>query len=187
MTPRLRKFALTAHVTSSVGWLGTVAGFQGPRDRHGDEQAAGDRTRLLSGHVGDWLVRHRALLPRFADYRAFRLARHAVGFVPALLGPDKISDYRRGRPRPVRVHADPWFARRPSSRPDIVHGRARQPETVPCAPLRWWHAGVAGSYDPGGVQAVGHDSVRAACEASQKHSICECAGIPSCSCISIRW
>jgi hypothetical protein len=27
MTPRLRKFALTAHVTFSVGWLGTVAGF----------------------------------------------------------------------------------------------------------------------------------------------------------------
>ena len=25
MTPRLRKFALTAHVTSSVGWLGAVA------------------------------------------------------------------------------------------------------------------------------------------------------------------
>jgi uncharacterized membrane protein len=28
VTPRLRKFALTAHVASSVGWLGTVAGFQ---------------------------------------------------------------------------------------------------------------------------------------------------------------
>lgn len=27
MTLRLRKFALTAHVTSSVGWLGAVAGF----------------------------------------------------------------------------------------------------------------------------------------------------------------
>jgi hypothetical protein len=27
MTPRLRRFALTAHVTSSVGWLGAVAGF----------------------------------------------------------------------------------------------------------------------------------------------------------------
>src|SRR5712692_4662848 len=27
MTPRLRKFALTAHLTSSVGWLGAVAGF----------------------------------------------------------------------------------------------------------------------------------------------------------------
>jgi hypothetical protein len=27
MTPRLRQFALTAHVTSSVGWLGAVAGF----------------------------------------------------------------------------------------------------------------------------------------------------------------
>ena len=27
MTPWLRKFALTAHVTSSVGWLGAVAGF----------------------------------------------------------------------------------------------------------------------------------------------------------------
>ena len=28
MTPRFRRFALTAHVASSVGWLGTVAGFQ---------------------------------------------------------------------------------------------------------------------------------------------------------------
>jgi hypothetical protein len=27
MTPRFRKLALTAHVTSSVGWLGAVAGF----------------------------------------------------------------------------------------------------------------------------------------------------------------
>jgi hypothetical protein len=27
MTPRIRKLALTAHVTSSVGWLGAVAGF----------------------------------------------------------------------------------------------------------------------------------------------------------------
>ncbi|MFN2565899.1 MAG: DUF2269 domain-containing protein [Gemmatimonadaceae bacterium] len=27
MTPRFRKFALTAHVTSSVGWLGAVAAF----------------------------------------------------------------------------------------------------------------------------------------------------------------
>jgi hypothetical protein len=27
MTPRLRKFALTAHVTSSIGWFGAVAAF----------------------------------------------------------------------------------------------------------------------------------------------------------------
>ena len=27
MTPRVRKLALTAHITSSVGWLGAVAGF----------------------------------------------------------------------------------------------------------------------------------------------------------------
>jgi hypothetical protein len=27
MTPRIRKFALTAHIVSSVGWLGAVAGF----------------------------------------------------------------------------------------------------------------------------------------------------------------
>nr|BFE80578.1 hypothetical protein GCM10020093_031790 [Planobispora longispora] len=27
MPPRLRKLALTAHVTSSVGWLGAVAAF----------------------------------------------------------------------------------------------------------------------------------------------------------------
>jgi hypothetical protein len=29
MTPRVRKFALTAHVTSSVGWIGAVAVFLG--------------------------------------------------------------------------------------------------------------------------------------------------------------
>ena len=29
MTPTLRKFALTAHVTASVGWLGSVAAFLG--------------------------------------------------------------------------------------------------------------------------------------------------------------
>ena len=27
MTPRVRRFALTAHVASSVGWLGAIAGF----------------------------------------------------------------------------------------------------------------------------------------------------------------
>jgi hypothetical protein len=27
MSPRLQKVALTAHVTSSVGWFGSVAGF----------------------------------------------------------------------------------------------------------------------------------------------------------------
>ena len=27
MTPRVRKFALTAHITASVGWLGAVLGF----------------------------------------------------------------------------------------------------------------------------------------------------------------
>lgn len=27
MTPRARKFALTAHVSASVGWLGAVGGF----------------------------------------------------------------------------------------------------------------------------------------------------------------
>lgn len=30
MTPGLRRFALTAHVTSSVGWFGAVAGFLAP-------------------------------------------------------------------------------------------------------------------------------------------------------------
>lgn len=29
MSPRLRKFALTAHITSSVGWLGAVVAFLG--------------------------------------------------------------------------------------------------------------------------------------------------------------
>lgn len=27
LTPRIRKFALTAHIASSVGWIGADAGF----------------------------------------------------------------------------------------------------------------------------------------------------------------
>jgi Na+-driven multidrug efflux pump len=30
MTPRLRKFALTAHITLSVGWLGAVVAYLAP-------------------------------------------------------------------------------------------------------------------------------------------------------------
>lgn len=39
MLPSLRRFALTAHVVSSVGWLGAVAGFLGPQ-LVGDASAA---------------------------------------------------------------------------------------------------------------------------------------------------
>ena len=36
MTPPVRKLALTAHVTSSVGWLGAVVAFLTPIGHHGN-------------------------------------------------------------------------------------------------------------------------------------------------------
>jgi len=57
MTPGLRKFALTAHVTSSAGWLGAVAGFlalavAGLTSR--DAQAA--RAAYLATELITWFV-----------------------------------------------------------------------------------------------------------------------------------
>ena len=57
MTPRLRKFVLTAHVTSSVGWLGAIAAYlalaiAGLTGR--DAQMT--RAALLSMEVIGWFV-----------------------------------------------------------------------------------------------------------------------------------
>ncbi len=57
MTPGLRKFALTTHVSSSVGWLGAVAGFPalavtGLSSQH-DETV---RAAYIAMHLTTWFV-----------------------------------------------------------------------------------------------------------------------------------
>ena len=54
MTLRLRKLALTAHVTTSVGWLGAVAAFLvlgvvGLTSRDGESVGAADPPREVLG------------------------------------------------------------------------------------------------------------------------------------------
>ena len=62
MTPRLRKFALTAHVTSSVGWLRRGRRLPGSRRRRPDQPGCSDGACRLSRDGLDRLVRHRPVL-----------------------------------------------------------------------------------------------------------------------------
>jgi len=57
MTPGLRKLALTTHVTSSVGWLGSVAAFLALAIAGlGSQDAQIVRAAYLAMHVTTWLV-----------------------------------------------------------------------------------------------------------------------------------
>jgi hypothetical protein len=74
MTPALRKFALTTHVTSSVGWLGAVAGFLAlavAGVTNNDPQIV--RAAYLAMHVTTWFV----IVP-------FSLAAFLTGIVQSL-------------------------------------------------------------------------------------------------------
>ena len=57
MTPRLRKFALSAHVIASVGWLGAVAGFLALAVAGLTSQDAQMvRAAYLAGELTTWFV-----------------------------------------------------------------------------------------------------------------------------------
>jgi len=160
MTPRLRKFALTAHVTSSVGWLGTVAAFQALAIA----AVSSPEPQLVRGFywamelVG--VVCHRALLRRLAGHRTRRLTRHVLGIVSILLGLRKVPADGRWRRGPARIHSNAWVVGRFGRKPGLAPRRATEPETIASASFWRRPAGVAGSHGPGGVQALGDDGVR---------------------------
>jgi hypothetical protein len=57
MTPGIRKFALTTHVTSSVGWLGAVAAFLALSIAGvGSQDAQIARAAYLAMHLTTWFV-----------------------------------------------------------------------------------------------------------------------------------
>lgn len=57
MTSGLRKFALTTHVTSSVGWLGAVGAFLALAIAGvGSQEAQIVRAAYLSMHLTTWFV-----------------------------------------------------------------------------------------------------------------------------------
>ncbi len=84
----LRKFALIAHIISSVGLLGSIAGLPGSRRCRIDPPDA-DRARRLSGDGFACPVRHPSIGIGFAAHRAYSVGRYPVGLVPALLGAGK--------------------------------------------------------------------------------------------------
>jgi hypothetical protein len=158
MTPRIRKFALTAHVTSSVGWFGAVAAFlalavAGLTSQ--DAQTA--RGAYLAMELTTWLV----IIPlAFASLltglvgslgTAWGLFRHYWVLVKLLItvfGAILLLAHTR----PIGILAG--VARetaRPPQATDPTRGRRRRRA-----------AGVARRHDAGGVQAARHDPVRAA-------------------------
>src|SRR3712207_8945323 len=88
MTPRLRKFALAAHITLGVGWIGAVAGCISPRRCHCDQPGCSDVACLLSRDGVNSLVYHSPVSPNCAANRAYHVTWDPVGLIPALLGPD---------------------------------------------------------------------------------------------------
>src|SRR5713226_9577902 len=57
MTPGLRKFALASHVTSSVGWLGAVAGFLALAVAGlSNQNAETVRAAYIAMHLTTWFV-----------------------------------------------------------------------------------------------------------------------------------
>ena len=163
MTPRLRKFALTAHVTSSVGWLGAVAVFLALAVAGLTSQDAQTvRAAYLAMELTGWFV----LVPLslaslltglvqslgtawglFRHYWVlFKLLINVVATIVLLLYMQTARLRRRCRGRDESVQ---WRSRRAAEPISVLHAGARP-------------AGVARGHDAVGVQAEGPDPVRMA-------------------------
>ena len=94
MTPTVRKFALTAHVTSSVGWLGSVAAFLAVALvalMNSDDLKA--RAASTTMELIGWYV----IVPFSAASLLSGVnpvSRHNLGSVPSLLGCCEAADFR---------------------------------------------------------------------------------------------
>jgi hypothetical protein len=112
MTPRLRKVALVAHVSASVGWLGAVVAFLALAVAG---LAAQDGPMVRPAYLAMDLLGWYALVPlAFASLLTGLLQSfgHPVGVVSALLGAVQARDQRLRHDRPVDVHADTCAPRR---------------------------------------------------------------------------
>jgi hypothetical protein len=143
MTPRLRKFALTAHVTSSVGWLGAVAGFLALAIAgliSPDGQLV--RAAYLAMKLTAWYI----IVP-------LSLASLLTGLVQSL-------GTKWGLFRHYWILAK-LLINILATTGLLVH--MQPPAPGPTRGLRQYRpSGVARGHDVGGVQAAGYDSVRAA-------------------------
>ncbi len=178
MRPGVRKFALTAHVTSSVGWLGAVAGSMAiavAAVTSGDPQIV--RGAYLTLELTGWYV----LVP-------FAFASLLTGLVQALgttwglfrhyWGPVQTPDDPLRHRRTAPVHGDLELSRGVGGGHEATASGAAL--SVLKSPSAVIHSGgamllVACGRDAVGVQAAGHDSVRATQAAGQRSAAASCA------------
>ena len=162
MTPGLRKFALTAHVTSSVGWLGAVAGFLALAVAGLTSQDAQTvRAAYLAMELTGWFVivplslaslltgLVQSLGTKWGLFRHYwvlvKLLLTIFATIVLLLHMQTVSYLAGVAAETTLSSADLSGLRSPS----------------PC-PRRCRPAGVARGHGAGGVQAAGHDPVRVA-------------------------
>jgi hypothetical protein len=107
MTPRLRKFALTAHLTFSVGWICAVIAYLALVVTAMSSQDSWTlRAAWIAMELIGWLVRHRPVGARLATHRAYHGTGYSVGLVPALLGRVIARAHHRCHHRLAGTHAD---------------------------------------------------------------------------------
>src|SRR5262249_50714038 len=116
----------------------------------------------LPGDGVDRLVCHRPVGLRFAANRACPVTGHSVGLIPALLGPGETPHNHLRHYRLVGEDEANWLRSPASCRDDIVPRRSPRSGHGTRGPRRRRFAGVAPGRSTLGVQALGHDPVRAA-------------------------
>ncbi len=162
MTPWLRKFALTAHVTFSVGWLGAVAGFLALAVAGLTSQDAQMvRAAYLAMELIGWFVivplSLASLLTGLVQSLGTQwgLFRHYWVLVKFLL--TVVATLV------LLVHMQPIsYMAGVAAETDIVQCRSPRAAAPTRGRRRCRPAGVARGHDAVGVQAAGHDPVRVA-------------------------
>lgn len=160
MTPRLRKFALTAHVVSSVGLLGAIASFLALAIAGVTSQNAQMvRAAYLAMELIAWFL----IVPSaFASLltgliqslgTSWGLFRHYWVLAKLLLK-------RLCHDRVVSEDGINWLRSRRSGKGDMVRRRSPRRGNPTPGPCCRRSAGVARARGAVGVQAVGQDPVR---------------------------
>jgi hypothetical protein len=162
MRPPLRKLALTAHVTVSVGWLGAAAAFLALAIA---ALASGGVETVRGAYVAMEVVGWYVIVP-------LCLAALVTGLVVSLgtpwglfrhlLGLAEVPDHHSCHAHPLRVHPDTQLSGQSGCRHDLVHRPAARPEPVPSSPFRGRAPGTARDHYPGCLQAMGDDALRSA-------------------------
>src|SRR5512132_930307 len=163
LPPRLRKLALTAHVTASVGWLGAVIAFLNLSVTGLTSQNPQTVRGAYLSNGADRPGRPRPLGPGLTTHRAHLLPGQHLGPVPALLGPVQARHQPRRHNRLAALYADPRLpGRRRGGNALGQSWASRAAGPIANAARRRRPPAPAGGHRAGHLQAPRHDPLRAA-------------------------